>query len=95
MWVFLARASFLGLPKNCHFGSLGPLLNYKSLYQRAPYAGILFILATKQVLGSHEADSEEVGPDSLSMVGWEKMVLIMFVMTLHSLTEGIGTLRYC
>lgn len=54
------------------------------------YTGILFILATKQVLGSHESE-EEVGPDSLNNVGWQKMVLIMFVMTLHSLTEGIGT----
>lgn len=58
--------------------------------------GILFILATKQVLGESE-DEEEVGPDTLN-VGWEKMVLIMFVMTLHSLTEGVGKCRilpYC
>jgi hypothetical protein len=56
-------------------------------------SGILFILATKQVLGSHEDDEEEeeeLGPDKLHQVGWRKMVLIMFVMTLHSLTEGVG-----
>ena len=52
------------------------------------HTGILFILATKQALSSHESE-EEIGPDSLN-VGWEKMVLIMFVMTLHSLTEGVG-----
>jgi zinc transporter ZupT len=49
-------------------------------------SGILFILATKQVLGSHEDDEEEeeeLGPDKLHQVGWRKMVLIMFVMTLH------------
>jgi hypothetical protein len=51
-------------------------------------AGILFILATKQVLGGSE-EEEEIGPDTLN-VGWEKMMLIMFVMTLHSLTEGVG-----
>ena len=58
-----------------------------------PAPGILFILATKQALSSHESE-EEVGPDSLN-VGWEKMVLIMFVMTLHSLTEGVGEFVLC
>jgi hypothetical protein len=45
------------------------------------------------VLGGSEAEeeAEELGPDNLN-VGWEKMVLIMFVMTLHSLTEGVGKL---
>jgi hypothetical protein len=59
-------------------------------------AGILFILATKQVLGGSEAEeeAEELGPDKLN-VGWEKMVLIMFVMTLHSLTEGVGECWNC
>ena len=48
--------------------------------------GILFIIATGKVLETREDLS--VG----SMVGAsaQKMVLIMFVMTLHSLTEGIG-----
>eukprot|EP00606_Chrysophyceae_sp_TOSAG23-5_P000431 GSChrysophyteH2.ASY1.ANO1.1031.1 assembled CDS len=48
--------------------------------------GILFIVATGKVLETREDLS--VG----SMVGAsaQKMVLIMFVMTLHSLTEGIG-----
>lgn len=73
---------------SCSCGLLTTTTPCHTVY--APSAGILFILATKQVLGSHEAESEEVGPDSLSMVGWEKMVLIMFVMTLHSLTEGVG-----
>lgn len=59
----------------------------------AALSGILFILATKQVLGGHESE-EELGPDSLN-VGWEKMVLIMFVMTLHSLTEGVGACVHC
>ena len=54
------------------------------------FLGILFILATKQALGGHESEEDELGPDSLSQAGWEKMVLIMFVMTLHSLTEGVG-----
>ena len=57
-------------------------------------SGILFILATKQALSGAggeegEGEGEEFGPDKLN-VGWEKMVLIMFVMTLHSLTEGVG-----
>jgi zinc transporter ZupT len=63
---------------------LSLLINDNSLF----VAGILFILATKQVLGGSE-EEEEIGPDTLN-VGWEKMMLIMFVMTLHSLTEGVG-----
>ncbi len=58
-------------------------------FHTLPLPGILFILATKQVLGNGESEEEEIGPDTLN-VGWEKMVLIMFVMTLHSLTEGVG-----
>jgi hypothetical protein len=46
------------------------------------------------VLGGSE-EEEEIGPDTLN-VGWEKMMLIMFVMTLHSLTEGVGkSFRAC
>lgn len=48
--------------------------------------GILFILLTKKILGNSEGlDIFDIG-DSNS----QKIVLIVFVMTLHSLSEGIG-----
>ena len=67
------------------------------------FLGVLFILATKQVLSSVEDEHEAFGgnhsnkvplenSDMPRSVGFEKMFLIMFVMTLHSLTEGIGML---
>ena len=48
--------------------------------------GILFIIATKNVL-SHYEHLKLGGIEGASA---QKMVLIVFVMTLHSLTEGIG-----
>ena len=61
-------------------------------YPYLQLTGILFILATKQALSGWSEEQEELGPDTLN-VGWEKMILIMFVMTLHSLTEGVGEWR--
>lgn len=48
--------------------------------------GIGFILLTKKLLGDFE-DLEMIDLGGASM---QKMVLIIFVMTLHSLSEGIG-----
>jgi zinc transporter ZupT len=48
-------------------------------------AGVVFILLTKRVLDQFEHLKTEVDGASA-----QKMVLIVFVMTLHSLTEGIG-----
>jgi ZIP family zinc transporter len=48
--------------------------------------GVIFILLTKQVLGQYE-DLKLGGIEGASA---RRMVLIVFVMTLHSLTEGIG-----
>eukprot|EP00601_Ochromonadales_sp_CCMP2298_P023097 CAMPEP_0173324234 /NCGR_PEP_ID=MMETSP1143-20121109/30944_1 /TAXON_ID=483371 /ORGANISM="non described non described, Strain CCMP2298" /LENGTH=289 /DNA_ID=CAMNT_0014268257 /DNA_START=116 /DNA_END=986 /DNA_ORIENTATION=- len=48
------------------------------------FMGILFILATKYLLSSVDHDILDIDASS------QKMVLIVFVMTLHSLTEGIG-----
>lgn len=48
--------------------------------------GILFILLTKKLLESYE--HLQVG--DIAGANAQKIVLIIFVMTLHSLTEGIG-----
>lgn len=66
--------------------------------------GIVFIISTKQILDEYEdlklnifssgvdgsggGGSSEKGAVSGSSA--QKMVLIVFVMTLHSITEGIG-----
>ena len=60
--------------------------------------GIIFIILTKRILSYFEMngeDSEEetVGSSSAKnnhVAEAQKMVLIMVVMTLHSLSEGIG-----
>ena len=48
-------------------------------------SGIAFILVTKRILDQFEGLKTEIDGASI-----QKMVLIVFVMTLHSLTEGIG-----
>ena len=49
-------------------------------------SGIIFIVVTQKILDQHE-DLKVGNFDGASA---QKMVLIVFVMTLHSLTEGIG-----
>lgn len=51
--------------------------------------GILFIMLTKRLLHHYEHMDimEELGMGTHSA---QKMILIIFVMTLHSVTEGIG-----
>ena len=49
-------------------------------------SGIIFIVLTKRILDEHE-DLKVANIDGANA---QKMVLIIFVMTLHSLTEGIG-----
>lgn len=49
--------------------------------------GLLFILGTKTFLDGHE---EEVKFGSLSGADTRKLLLIVFVMTLHSFSEGVG-----
>lgn len=49
-------------------------------------SGVIFILVTKQVLSSYE----HLKLGGIEGASAQKMVLIVFVMTLHSLTEGIG-----
>eukprot|EP00428_Durinskia_dybowskii_P064813 CAMPEP_0170377626 /NCGR_PEP_ID=MMETSP0117_2-20130122/12372_1 /TAXON_ID=400756 /ORGANISM="Durinskia baltica, Strain CSIRO CS-38" /LENGTH=251 /DNA_ID=CAMNT_0010632935 /DNA_START=395 /DNA_END=1150 /DNA_ORIENTATION=- len=90
-----------------HFNRLASITNINMLVQPIINtiigfgSGVLFILATKQVLSSVEDEHEAFGgnhsnkvplenADMPRSVGFEKMFLIMFVMTLHSLTEGIG-----
>lgn len=48
--------------------------------------GVLFIIATKRILDQY--DHLKLG--EIQGVNAQKMILIIFVMTLHSLTEGIG-----
>lgn len=59
-------------------------------------AGVLFLVVTKRILDRFEAAGVEVSDidstlnSSLTGADINKMFLIVFVMTLHSLTEGIG-----
>lgn len=48
--------------------------------------GVVFLIATKTVLDRFES----VEISDISSADLNKMFLIIFVMTLHSLTEGIG-----
>lgn len=48
--------------------------------------GILFIIITKKILDQYE----DIKLGSIEGASAQKMVLIVFVMTLHSLTEGVG-----
>jgi len=48
--------------------------------------GILFIIITKKFLDQYE----DIKLGSIEGASAQKMVLIVFVMTLHSLTEGVG-----
>jgi len=48
--------------------------------------GIIFILVTKRLLD--RCDDFKVA--NMDRIDAEKMILILFVMTLHSITEGIG-----
>lgn len=49
-------------------------------------SGVVFIIITKKILDKFD-DFKLTGIDRVSA---QKMILIVFVMTLHSLTEGIG-----
>ena len=48
--------------------------------------GILFILGTKKFLESYE----HLQMGEVDGVNAQRMILMIFVMTLHSLTEGVG-----
>lgn len=48
--------------------------------------GILFIVVTKKLLERWD----DFKLENMDRISAEKMVLIIFVMTLHSITEGIG-----
>ena len=87
-------ASIPSFPLLSHHLSLYTANTTLSAYPYLQLTGILFILATKQALSGWSEEQEELGPDTLN-VGWEKMILIMFVMTLHSLTEGVGEWYIC
>merc|ERR1712032_1339605 len=49
--------------------------------------GLMFILGTKSFIERHE---EEAQLSSLAGAGTKKILLIIFVMTLHSFSEGVG-----
>lgn len=50
------------------------------------FLGILFIVVTKKILDQFE----DLNIDQIERANVKKMVLIIFVMTLHSITEGVG-----
>ena len=62
--------------------------SYYSLYCTVigAAAGVAFILVTKSFLDQYE----HLKLEGIDRASAQKMILIIFVMTLHSLTEGIG-----
>ena len=72
----------LVLAQSAEFETLGPLARTAIGFG----FGILFILLTKKLLERYE--NLELG--DIAGANAQKVILIVFVMTLHSLTEGIG-----
>jgi zinc transporter ZupT len=70
------------------FNEVAGFFGYHSLFRVVAgfVLGSVFILWTKKVLDQHE----DIKFGSIEGAGAQKMLLIVFVMTLHSLTEGIG-----
>ncbi len=48
--------------------------------------GVIFIIMTKHILGQFE----DIKIGTIDGEGAQKILLIMFVMTLHSVSEGVG-----
>jgi len=97
--MMLAAACSLSF-EGSQFSEVGPMLadissspfaalaTYSALTRTAVgfTFGIAFILGTKKILDQYE----HLKLGDIEGVSAQKMVLIVFVMTLHSLTEGIG-----
>ncbi len=71
-------------PSNSYFSSFNTYSIQRTI--AGIVSGIVFILLTKKFLDNFE----DVKFDGIDRASAQKMILIIFVMTLHSMTEGIG-----
>ncbi|KAL3805828.1 hypothetical protein HJC23_007789 [Cyclotella cryptica] len=85
----MMAASYSLFLEGCAFSDAHDRSSYSSPARTALGAllGLLFILTTKNFLERHD-DSVKLG--SLSGADTKKLLLIVFVMTLHSFSEGVG-----
>lgn len=70
-------------------GSESQLNDWSAVYRTAAGTlfGLCFILAAKVLLEKHE---DTVKFDNMSSLSAKKVLLVVFVMTLHSFSEGVG-----
>ena len=84
----MTAASYSLVTEGCSFNEPNDLAKLSSPIRTAigVLLGLFFILATQKFLDRHE----DLKVGSLGGADARKIILIMFVMTLHSFTEGVG-----
>ena len=77
------------LSQGCRCIDNGALGGWRSVQRTALGAilGFVFILGAKRLLGGHE---EENSLQNLTSLSAKKVLLFLFVMTIHSFSEGVG-----
>ncbi len=87
--IAYSNAVAAGLMLGASFGLVGEGTEYGRVQTVVGgVAGVLFILATQKLLGTH--NEEEVVFEAARGEGAKKMLLMMVVMTVHSFSEGVA-----
>jgi zinc transporter ZupT len=86
----MCAASYSLFVEGCTFHDVNDTSSFSPILRTALgcILGLLFILSTKNFLDTHEENASPFG--SLSGADTRKILLIIFVMTLHSFSEGVG-----
>lgn len=84
----MVAASTSLIVEGANFKEVSGYYGYHSLFRVSAgfILGVVFILSTKKILDQYE----DLKFGAIEGAGAQKILLIVFVMTLHSLTEGIG-----
>ena len=84
----MTAASYSLIMEGCSFSEPTDTSSFSSPLRTAfgSLLGLMFILTTQKFLDKHE----DLKVGTLTAADAKKIVLIMFVMTLHSFTEGVG-----
>mmetsp|Transcript_26480 Transcript_26480/g.37953 ORF Transcript_26480/g.37953 Transcript_26480/m.37953 type:complete len:359 (+) Transcript_26480:268-1344(+) len=84
----MTAASYSLIMEGCSFTEPTDTSSFSSPLRTAfgSLLGLIFILSTQKFLDKHE----DLKVGTLTAADAKKIVLIMFVMTLHSFTEGVG-----
>jgi ZIP family zinc transporter len=87
----MCAASYSLFVEGCTFHDVNDTSYFSPILRTALgcILGLLFILSTKNFLDTHEENASPFGV-SLSGADTRKILLIIFVMTLHSFSEGVG-----